>query len=168
MSGPQGALCNPQGALAPWMDDRARTCTVCSEFVDVRATADGSDWCAIDANGRAADREPLPELCPCIPLNSGLRAMEHPRFYGPGLPSSAWFGGYHVHNGRGAQDFYLEPSALPTPCGHRLPPRRRTAPAKPPVTTQEPPECHGWPMRWAPRGWQCRIAGTYFAPTPSE
>lgn len=168
--------CTPQGSLDPWGDARPRTCTLCAEYVTMRARPDGDGWYGVDATGSPAGTRGFPDLCACIPPDSGWRTRtgriverlgeidEKPRHYGAGLPAAAWFGALHTHDTNGGEVRSTALSPLPLACGHRLPPTARTAPIEPLAPTLRPPECHGQPMRWTPRGWCCRIAGRYFPP----
>lgn len=154
--------CAPAGSLAPWVDARPRTCTLCAAPVTLRALPDGSDWQAVDASGSPAGRRPFPPVRDC-PATASLRALDPPRFYGHGIPAAAWFGGFHVHDGDGGQVFYTEVPEVMSPCGFRMPPERRVRHIEP-LPGAAPPECCARPMRWAPRGWQCRRSGEYFTP----
>lgn len=148
--------CEPQGDLRPWVDDRAKTCTLCATPVTLVPRPSGSDWVAIDETGSPAGRAEMPPLCPCSE-NDGLRHVDPPRWYGPMLPAAAWFGGFHTHNAKGGPESYLEDGPLPTACGCTLPPTLRSTPLPP--LGRMAPMCCGQGMRWIPRGWQCRVSG---------
>jgi hypothetical protein len=155
----------------------ARNCAPapdCAPTGDLRAMPDGNEWCAVDATGSAWAANPMPELCPCYPPDSPLRVrmdtgdragstVGGSRHYGAGLPAATWIPG-HTHNALGGEVFYTSLSALPLACGHRLPPSRHTQPLEPLDTDRVPPVCCGWPMRWAPRGWNCRVRNTWQLP----
>ena len=163
---PARPACTPTGDMSPWIDDRPRRCTVCAEPARVLALPDGSDWYAVDADGSPAGRAELPPICGC-PSLADLRAVTPSRWYGHGIPSVAWRGGFHMHNADGCDVVTERPGERLSPC-YRMPTERRAEWIAPLATDRVPPECCGWPMRWAPRGWSCRESGAYFVPALPE
>jgi hypothetical protein len=172
--------CQPTGDFRPHVDNRVRTCTRCAEIVTRIANHDGTDWVVVDCLGSAFARNPVLELCPCYPLDSGLRTRagrildragslpdgaeidEKSRHYGPGLNLPDWT--THAHDDRGGEVYFTDLRSSYWACGHEPPAwtRVRTAPDSGPTLQSSPdwrppPQCCGWPMRFAPRGWNCRV-----------
>jgi hypothetical protein len=166
--------CAPTGDFSPVVDNRVRTCTLCAEIVELRAIPDGTDWIVVDGGGSAFGLNGAFELCPCYPSDSGLRTRggrihekrwdpdaeidEKPRHYGPGLNIPDFR--YHAHNALGGEVYFTDLHGPHWACGHQPPAWERvrtTDDGVPNPDWREPPRCCGWPMRFAPRGWNCRV-----------
>jgi hypothetical protein len=161
--------CAPFGDFRPWLDDQPRRCTVCGVRVVERALPDGSDWLAVDTDGSPIGTADFPPLCDC-PDVADLGRIAHRRHYGHGLPAAAWFGGFHTHNALGGDQVRERPGQQLSPC-FRMPPTVAVASAEPVerrpelvggvfVVGRGVPTCCGQPMRYAPRGWNCRVNGS--------
>lgn len=130
----------------------------------------GDDWDVIDVLGRTTGDHELPPLCSCFAADHPLRVREGgPRHYGSAIPAVAWVP-FHSHNALAFDEVYTEPSPVPLACGHRLPAQRHGRlddGSRPrPPGWRPPPVCCAMPMRYAPRGWNCRVDGrTWIVPT---